>query len=213
MERKIAKLLACTGVIMGGAIALLPLTSYAIEPTPGDILKEHGYVCDKANPSTLTNSDGWGVTDLTTKGCASSSGAQRVAVNIESQISLDAASGTVIRTSPHNLGTGEISATVTSTHNYTISLSATETSLVKSDDSTLGIPAASGFTKDDDAWGIKKQNATNYSAITTSPEVYYTGTPSPSAQETKFEVGVAVTEQTAPGTYQTDITVTATATD
>jgi len=203
MERKIAKFLACTGVVIGAAVALTPLTSYAI-------VNEHGYNCDPTNPSTLTNSDGWGIANLTTGGCAAqNSGAKKVAVNVESKISLDAVSGATINTTPHILGTGNISATVSSSHPYTISLSASETSLVKTDNPALSIPTKSGFTKDDDAWGIKKSGASSYSAITTTPEVYYTHDSSATAQATQFEVGVAVTEETAPGTYQTDVTVTA----
>ncbi len=203
MERKIAKLLAFTGVAISAAMALTPLTSYAI-------VNQHGYNCDPSNPSTLTNADGWGIGNDTTGGCASqTSGAKPVTLNVESQISLDAVSGTIINVTPHVLGTGEISATVSSSHPYTISLSSGQPNLTNTINGALNIPAKSSFTKDDNAWGIKKQDASDYSAITTAPVVYYTSTTPASSATSKFEVGVAVNEQTAPGTYQTDVIVTA----
>jgi len=197
MERKIAKLLALTGVAVSAAAALTPLTSYAA-------IDQHGYNCDPSKATTT------GVADLTTGGCAgATTGAKKVAVNVESNISIDAVSGTTINMAPHILGTGEITATVTSTHPYTISLSSVQPNLVKTDNNALNIPAKSDFTKDDNAWGIKKSGASNYSALTATPTVYYTGAAPASAATTKFEVGVAVNEETAPGTYQTDVTVTA----
>lgn len=151
MERKIAKLLAFTGVAISAAMALTPLTSYAI-------VNQHGYNCDPSNPSTLTNADGWGIGNDTTGGCASqTSGAKPVTLNVESQISLDAVSGTIINVTPHVLGTGEISATVSSSHPYTISLSSGQPNLTNTTNGALNIPAKSSFTKDDNAWGIKNR--------------------------------------------------------
>lgn len=195
MERKIAKLLALTGVAVSAAVALTPLTSYAVASS-----------CDLSKATTT------GVEDLTTGGCAGAvTGAKKVAVNVESSLSIDASSGTTINMTPHVLGTGAISATVTSTHPYTISLSSTQPNLIKTDNNNLNIPAKSSFTKDDNGWGIKKNGEESYTALTNAPTVYYTGAEPayPTGKETKFEVGVAVNEQTTPGTYQTDVTVTA----
>ncbi len=197
MERKIAKLLALTGVAVSAAVALTPLTTYAV-------VNQHGYNCD---PSKATNT---GVANLTTGGCAGqTTAAKDVAINVESNISIDAVSGTRIEILPHVLGTGEISAKVTSTHPYTISLSSPQPNLTKTDNGALNIPASDNFTKDDNGWGIKKYNQSTYSKLTATPTVYYDSANPASAVTTKFEVGVAVNERTQPGTYQTDVTVTA----
>jgi hypothetical protein len=197
MERKIAKLLAFTGVAVSAAVALTPLTSYAA-------VNPHGYNCDPSKATTT------GTANLTTGGCAgATTGSKKVAITVESNISIDAVSGMSINMTPHVLGTGEISATVTSTHPYTISLSSSQPNLTNPDNGAQNIPAKSSFTKDDNGWGIKKSGASDYTALTGVPTVYYTGANPATKATTKFEVGVAVNEQTAPGTYKTDVTVTA----
>ena len=197
MERKIAKLLALTGVAVSAAVALTPLTSYAT-------VNQHGYNCDKTKATTT------GIANLTTGGCAgATTGAKKVAITVESSISIDASSGTTINMTPHVLGEGAISATVTSTHPYTISLSSSQPNLTKTDNGALNIPAKSSFTKDDNGWGIKKSGEDNYTALTGVPTVYYTSNLPATSAKTDFAVGVAVNEKTAPGTYQTDVTVTA----
>lgn len=209
MERKIAKLLAITGVAVSAAVALTPLTSYAA-------VNQHGYNCDPTNPSNKTISDAdapggtLGVADSTTGGCASlTTGAKKVTLNVESNISIDAASGVTINMTPHVLGTGNISATVTSTHPYTISLSSSSPNLTNTANGALNIPAKSTFTKDDNGWGVKKVGEDSYTAMTGIPTVYYTSNEPATSAITNFEVGVAVNESTTPGVYQTDVTVTA----
>lgn len=211
MERKIAKLLVFSGVVVSAAVALTPLTSYAI-------VNQHGYNCDKTNPSSQTISDPdnptanktLGVMDDTTGGCASlNTGAKKVAVTINSSISIDSASGTTINMTPHVLGTGNISATVTSTHPYTISLSSSQPNLTNTTNGALNIPARSSFTKDDNGWGIKKSGESDYTALTGIATEYYRSTTPATDAQTDFEVGVAVNEDTAPGTYQTDVKITA----
>lgn len=215
MERKIAKLLALTGIVIGAAVAFMPTNTHAAEI----------WSCDPSNPSTKTVTDStgrvWGVEDLgawqpgdpldvPVGGCASmTSDPKQVKVTIKSQISLDAVNGVVINAVPYSIETGNLSATVSSTHPYTISLSATQPNLVNTKDSTLTIPAMDNFTKNNIAWGIKKQDATSYSAITPTPTVFFTNANNGNSIVTNFEVGVAVTNQTTPGTYQTDVTVTA----
>lgn len=197
MERKIAKLLALTGVAVSAAVALTPLTSYAA-------VNQHGYNCDKTKATTT------GTANLITGGCAgATTGAKQVSLTVESSLSIDASSGTTINMAPHVLGTGAISATVTSTHPYTISLSSSQPNLTKTDNGALNIPAKSSFTKDDNGWGIKKSGESDYTALTGTPTVYYTSDAPAAGVKTDFEVGVAVNERTAPGTYQTDVTVTA----
>ena len=104
MEAKVKKLLVVSGVIASAAVALVPMTSYA------------SYKELTATPP-------------------STAGSTKVSVNINDYISLDAASaGDTILVSSNEVGTGKISASVSSTRDYTISLKAkTNPSLVNTD--------------------------------------------------------------------------------
>lgn len=136
-----------------------------------------------------------------------------VTVNVEKVIRLDAASGgSTIDLAANSVSTGQISAEVYSTMPYTISLSAAQTSLQHSTlPTTYSIPASSNVVAGTNAWGIKKSGASTYTAITTTPTVFYTGNAATPAAgtTTNFEVGISLGGNLAAGDYSTAVTVTA----
>ncbi len=139
-------------------------------------------------------------------------GTTKVSVIVDDYISLDAASaGDTIDVSADAPGKGKITATVSSTADYTISLSAANPNLVKTDDTSKTIPAGTNIAVNNSAWGVKKYGASDYTALTTSPIQFYEGTAATGAapQTTEFEVGVSVDASVPVGTYSTEVTVLA----
>ena len=135
-----------------------------------------------------------------------------VEVVVERVLRLDAASGgDTIKLVANQVSKGNISAKVYSTMPYTISLSATQPNLVHSKLSSYSIPASSNVAAGTNAWGIKESGASAYTAITSSPEVFYTGTAATPAAgtTTNFEVGISLGGNLAAGTYSTAVTVLA----
>ena len=152
------------------------------------------------------------VTLLPLSSYAADSATTTVTVNVAKVIRLDAASGgNTIDLAANQVSTGNISAKVYSTMPYTISLSAAKTSLQHSTISSYSIPASSNVVAGTNAWGIKKSGASAYTAITSSPVVFYTGTAATPAAgtTTNFEVGISLGGNLAAGTYSTDVTVLA----
>ena len=135
-----------------------------------------------------------------------------VEVVVERVLRLDAASGgNTINLVANQVSKGNISAKVYSTMPYTISLSADQPNLVHSELSSYSIPASSNVAVGTDAWGVKKSGESNYTAISTTPTVFYTGTAAtPDAgTTTNLEVGISLGTNLAAGTYSTAVTVTA----
>ena len=137
-----------------------------------------------------------------------------VEVVVERVLRLDAASGgDTINLTANQVSKGNISAKVYSTMPYTISLSAAQPNLVYSDPdlSSDSIPASSNVAVGTDAWGVKKSGESNYTAISTDPTVFYTGTAATPAAgtTTNFEVGISLGSNLAAGTYSTAVTVLA----
>lgn len=141
------------------------------------------------------------------------SGNTAVKVNVLNSISLDAASaGSTVNVSPETVGTGTISASVSSTAAYTISLKAvSNANLVNKSNSSATIPAGTNVRAGNSAWGIKKPGASTYTALTTSSQVFYNGTGSGANNsiKTDFPVGVSVNSTVPGGTYSTEIEVLA----
>ena len=135
-----------------------------------------------------------------------------VEVVVERVLRLDAASGgDTIDLTANQVSTGNISAKVYSTMPYTISLSAKQPNLVHSNLSSYFIPASSNVAVGTDAWGVKKSGDAGYTAISTTPTVFYTGnaaTPD-AGTTTNLEVGISLGTNLAAGTYSTEVTVTA----
>lgn len=143
----------------------------------------------------------------------STNGNTAVKVNVLDSISLDAASaGDTIVVASDTIGTGKISASVSSTAAYTISLKSVGSSnLVNKTNSSATIPAGTNISVGNSAWGIKKPAASSYTALTTTSQVFYNGTgagPNTSIP-TDFEVGVSVSSAVPSGDYATEIEVLA----
>ena len=155
------------------------------------------------------------VTLLPLSSYAADSATTTVTVNVAKVIRLDAASGgDTIDLVANQVSTGNISAKVYSTMPYTISLSAAsaaKTALQHATSPDYSIPASSNVTAGTNAWGIKKSGDTGYTAISTTPTVFYTGTAATPAvgTTTNFEVGISLGGNLAAGTYSTDVTVLA----
>lgn len=152
------------------------------------------------------------VTMLPLASHAADSATTTVTVNVQRTISLDAASGgNTINLVANQVNTGNISATVTSTAPYTISLSATQPNLVHSTDSSYFIPASKDVAVGTDAWGVKKSGEDTYTPLTSTPTVFYTGnaaTPD-AGTTTNLEVGISLGTNLAAGTYSTTVSVLA----
>ena len=139
-----------------------------------------------------------------------------VTVNIATSLTVEATGVT------QNINAGSISedgriiATVKSNSPYTISLNAKEHADLKDPDNSYeSIPASATVVAGTDAWGIKKKggasNEAGYTAITTSPVVFYRAAAGTGAESivTDFTVGISITSSLSAGTYSTDVTVTA----
>lgn len=152
------------------------------------------------------------VTLLPLSSYAADSATTTVTVNVAKVIRLDAASGgDTIDLVANQVSTGNISAQVYSTMPYTISLSATQPNLVHSTLSSYFIPASDDVAVGTDAWGVKKSGEDTYTALTSTPTVFYTGNAATPAAGTKtdLEVGISLGTNLAAGTYSTDVTVLA----
>ena len=152
------------------------------------------------------------VTLLPLSSYAADSATTTVTVNVAKVIRLDAASGgDTINLVANQVSTGNISAQVYSTMPYTISLSATQPNLVHSTLSSYFIPASDNVDVGTDAWGVKKSGEDTYTALTSTPTVFYTGNAATPAAgtETDLEVGISLGTNLAAGTYSTDVTVLA----
>lgn len=193
MERKIQKLLVVTGLFMGAAVALSPLTTYAAyDKSTFDASMQQ----QKDFYSAETNTNGSTV----------------VNVDVDTVLSLDAANGGyTIQAFPDMISKGEFNVQVRSAVPYTISLSADDTNLSDSSESFF-IPASDKVTAGKVGWGIRAADQEEgYTAVSTTPKVFFdsgTGVADESTW-TKFEVGVAVNSKVPQGIYTTDVTVTA----
>lgn len=199
MEGKIKKLLLATGSLMSAAVALVPLTSYAAPQKLVGIDGKYAYgaQCDDTQPGNE---------------CARSDGnTTTVNVNVKSILSLDAVASETIHVAPEMKAKGTLSATVRSAKPYTIELSAAEPSLVNVEDDSFAIRPKSDIVLGTNGWGIKKADAgeNEYTAISTTPQVFFDGGPHDESTQTDFEIGVAVSNSLPQGTYATDVTVTA----
>lgn len=114
-----------------------------------------------------------------------------------------------------------ISANVASNVPFSINLSATQPNLVSSDSTnTQKIPAGTKIVANTNAWGIKKNGETDYTALSTTRQKFYssgTGAAFQPASGTsddnpgnnfEFPVGVSISPSLPADTYSTAITVT-----
>ncbi len=197
MDKFIKKLFITISILTCAALSLVPLTSYAVDEATGEST-------GKTTDSKTTH----------------------VNVNVAGTLTLEVVKDpNIITVAPEMFETGKISARVSSNAAYSIYLNAKEiVDLTLAGRPPIIIPAASGAlnTPGSVGWGIKKKitaadgtvsDAAEFSAITLTPEVFYTSPgPSSSADPTDFVVGVAAAPNQQAGTYNTIITVTASTT-
>lgn len=140
-----------------------------------------------------------------------------VKVTVSPTITIDAATGVNLpEVSGDNIDeTGKISVTVSANKAYTISLHAAQPRMYPLNESNVPDTTSSEFipaglpAKGTSAWGVKKSGESNYTALTTSPEVFYTASAGAQGAVTDFPVGISVAPSLSAGTYETTVTVTA----
>lgn len=216
MEKTVKKLLVATGLIASAAVALLPLTSYAVATGANS-----DYFCDQnassSNPCARAEQ---------------TNGSTQVTVNVDSVIAIDAVSLTcsgdsdtcvdvdantkAIQAYPGTVRTGTLTTSVRSAKPFTISISAEEPYLKSYDDSgdMTGyiIPSSNAIDGQHNGWGIQKNGAADgeYSSITTHPTVFLTSdVPQDEFGDFNFKVGVSVKDNVPQGLYSTEVTITA----
>lgn len=194
---KIIKKLFITGVVLTAAgILALPVGTHAAD-----------YTC----------------TPSTTNTCKDGSGNTMPSIDKTSTFSLTVGSILEIKnvTGAHipdasisTVNTDNLSATVATNYkSYVIQLSAEQTDLVLQGDASKKIPPSSTVTGGVSGWGIRKIGAAEgaYTAITSTPTTFFTSNKATTADgtATDFNVGIGVSPTQAPGTYGTEVTVTA----
>ena len=139
-----------------------------------------------------------------------------IAIVVPPVISIDATSGMKEEVDPNKITTGTISATVSANTTYAVQLSANKTSLTNPNNSeeitsTNSIPASSNVIPKTNAWGILNQDNSTYSAITSTPTVYYNteSTNEDYSRTHTFTLGVSVSPTLPAGEYSTTVTITA----
>ena len=151
-----------------------------------------------------------------------------VAITVNSTITIDATSGMDEEADFSKVTTGTISATVSANQAYSVLLSAQKTALTDAavDDQQIDmITADKALAAGVSEWGIKKKlsaagadlvlgstdDADVYSPVGTDDEkvLFYQSANPEQAKTIKFSVGVGVSVTLAPGSYATDVTVTA----
>ncbi len=132
-----------------------------------------------------------------------------VEVAINNTISLDVTNEVEVKKSEVNPSTAAFSALVASNQPYSVSISSANPALTSSTSSTT-IPSKSGLLNTaENGWGIKLKDDTNYAALTTSLQTFYTA----SGAEIKtipFTIGISTAPDLPNGEYSTNITITAT---
>lgn len=195
MDKTIKKLLIATGAVVCGLVAMTPLTSYAVT------VPDTYFDCIKLGNSANA--------DVKCPDPVASNNNSVVNLNIDTLLELDVVSSDKIAAQTDAIASGAISATVRSSREYTISLSADEPNLIHSTDTNYAIPAANNLQVGTNGWGVKKDGAENYTALTSSPQVFYEGLSSIDGRQTDLEIGVATSPSLPAGIYSTVVTVTA----
>ena len=139
---------------------------------------------------------------------ANDSGNTQVNVHVDGVLAIDAMANdhTIIATPDMINEGGSLNVTVRSALPYTISLSAEDTFLTDESESHF-IPARSELEVGKVGWGIKKVAEEQYTAIQTTPVVFYDSGDgvADDGVETKFPIGVVVNYNTPQGVYSTTV--------
>lgn len=188
MEKTIKKLFVAGSLLVGAAVSFMSLTTYAVD----------------ASGTAAAN----GVSTSTT-----------FSLTVNGVLTLkNVSGGSTITASPTSIvETGSISATVVSNSKYTLSLSATKPALTLANGAATTADkqiSAGTPTAGTNAWGVKKNGATTYTALTTANQTFFTSTasaPTEAGTTTSFGIGVSVAPSLPAGDYSTTVTVTAAA--
>lgn len=135
-------------------------------------------------------------------------------LTVQNALTLSDVSAANITAKPGQVATGDLNATVQSGTKFTLSLSAADPALSGSGSSAgSSIPALGNLNSasaNTNGWGIKKQNDTDYTALTTDAVLFYTHpTAADDAVTIPLEVGVRTANTLPAGNYTTTVTVTA----
>ncbi len=158
-------------------------------------------------------SDYWGWWYGNSIRCVSPGGEKQnydnIEITVNPQLTLDVASETTVNKTDANPSTGDLKVKVSSNQPYVVELSSDDATM-KSSTTSATIPAKSGLLNTaENGWGIMKHGASEYTAITNTPELFYQSA-SPEVQELLLKVGISTAPDLPSGEYSTDITVTAT---
>lgn len=133
-----------------------------------------------------------------------------VSVNVTSTLSLDVAPEVEVETSAANPSTANLDVKVSSNQPYSVNINAKSHAELTSSTTEVKIPSANGaLNNNTNEWGIKKPEGTQYTVVTTTPELFYQS----SVAEIKtipFIIGISTSPDIPNGEYSTDITITAT---
>ncbi len=141
--------------------------------------------------------------------CTARNTADNIRIKIKSTISLDVAEEVAVEKSETNPSTADLKVKVSSNQPYVVKLSSDDAAM-RSSTTNVTIPAKSGLLNTaENGWGIMKYNASTYTAITSTPELFYEAA-SPEVKELLLKVGISTVPDLPNGEYSTNITVTAT---
>lgn len=132
-----------------------------------------------------------------------------VEIAVDPTISLDVADEVKVEKGGTNPSTADLKVKVSSNQPYVVKLSSDD-STMRSRTTNVIIPAKSGLLDTvENGWGIMKYDANEYTAITSTPELFYEAA-SPEVKELLLKVGISTAPDLPSGEYSTNITVTAT---
>lgn len=133
-----------------------------------------------------------------------------VEITINPTISLDVAPEVAVEKSATNPSTANLDVKVSSNQPYSVNINAKSHAELTSSTTEVKIPSANGaLNNNTNGWGIKKPEETEYTAVTTTPQLFYQS----SVAEIKtipFIIGISTSPDIPNGEYSTDITITAT---
>lgn len=194
MEKIIKKLFFATSALVAVSLALAPVTAYLSSENA------HAVECRAVNDEKKTCQDNSNTT---------------LSVEIISNLTLDTVTPpAVLNVAPGTDDkTGTFTAQVSANQAYVIQLSAEEPNLTTADKSA-NIPAKAGFSTTVSGWAIQDQtDSNNWKAVTKGAQTFFKGSANTgadiAAKTTTFTFGVGASQSQTPGTYTTNVTVTA----
>lgn len=193
---KIIRRLFITGVILTAAgILAIPTQSYADD-----------YTCTPSSTNTCNTGSNGNLPSAIDK-------TSTFNLSVGSILQLKDVTGAHITdASISEVNTDTLSATVVTNYkSYVIQLSAETPELTLQGDANQKIEPSSTVTGGTSGWGIQKVGGSGYTAITATPTTFFTSNSATTdaGTQTSFNVGIGVSPVQTPGTYGTEVTVTA----